>query len=229
MNIYVILLKSDKKRSLRILNLKKSSMRNLQILDAIDGKTIKHNFLNFLLRNKALTQSVLKNYTKGTVGCYLSHMKMWTTIRQKKYKNTIILEDDFKLVNNFYQKVDLVLGELPEDYDICYFFYHPFSYKYYKNFKKFDIYGKKYIRLQVPTWGLVGYMVSLKGADKLIKLCHTMTGHIDNQVSRLILLGKLKAFHSKELLVDTIGSCLYKNPYDIVFDSNTSKGGFFKF
>ena len=35
-------------------------MKNLQILDAIDGKTINSNFLNFLLRNKALTQSVIK-------------------------------------------------------------------------------------------------------------------------------------------------------------------------
>ena len=36
-------------------------------------------------------------------------------------------------------------------------------------------------------WGLVGYMVSLEGAKKLIDKCHTMTGHIDNQISRLIL------------------------------------------
>ena len=228
MNIYVILLKSDVNRTKRVLSIKDNHLPKLKILDAVDGKLINQDFLNFLISNNALTQNVLKNYTKGTIGCYLSHMKMWTTIRKHNLENTIILEDDFKLVNNFNENIHKVIKELPETYDICYLFYHPFCYKYYKTFDKFNIEDKKYIRKQVPTWGLVGYMVSNKGANKLIKLCNTMEGHIDNHVSKLILLGKLEAYHSKDILVDTVGACLYKNPYDIVFDSNTNKGGFFK-
>ena len=229
MNCFVITLKSDKPRYNRVLKIQKTSNFDIKIMDAIDGKTISKNFLNFLLQNNAINKQIIKKFTKGTIGCYLSHMKTWTNIRKHNFNHTIILEDDFKLANNFQEKINLVIEELPEDYDICYFFYHPYSKKYYKNFNKFEIYGKKYIRRQVPTWGLVGYMVSLEGAKKLIDKCHTMTGHIDNQISRLILLGQFNAFHSKEQLVDTVGSCLYKNPNDIIFDSNTNKGGFFKF
>ena len=226
MEFYVITLNTDKKRVNHV-NEMKTILPELKILDAIDGKSIRSNFLNFLKQKKALSNTIIKNYTKGTIGCYLSHMKMWTTIRHNKHLNTVIFEDDFTVNNKFKSKVNKVLSELPEDYDICYFFYHPFSEKYYKNFNKFDIYNKQYIRLQVPTWGLVGYMVSLKGAEKLIELCKKMEGPVDNMVSRLILLGKLKAFHSKIKLVDTIGSCLYKDKSLIKLDSNTNKGGFF--
>jgi len=183
MNCFVITLKSDKPRYNRVLKIQKTSNFDIKIMDAIDGKTISKNFLNFLLQNNAINKQIIKKFTKGTIGCYLSHMKTWTTIRNNNFNHTIILEDDFKLANNFQEKINLVIEELPEDYDICYFFYHPYSKKYYKNFNKFEIYGKKYIRRQVPTWGLVGYMVSLEGAKKLIDKCHTMSGHIDNQIS----------------------------------------------
>ena len=54
-----------------------------------------------------------------------------------------------------------------------------------------------------------------------------MTGPVDNMVARQILLGHLQAFHSKELVVDTIGECLYKKSSDIKFKSNATGGGFF--
>ena len=175
MNIFVITLKNDKKRYNYVLNIKKNRLPNLQILDAIDGTKINKTFLDFLIKNNAVPKKILSTYSKGTIGCYLSHIKMWTHIRKYKLNHTIILEDDFSIKHNFEHNIQSVLKELPSDYDICYLFYHPFSYKYYNNFKKFDIDGKNFIRHQVPTWGLVGYIVSLQGAANLIKLCNTAT------------------------------------------------------
>lgn len=227
MLFYVISLTNDRDRYTYIQNIKSTILPELNILQAIDGKTIKRDFLNFLYSKKALTTKITHVYSRGTIGCYLSHVKMWTTIRNNKLQDTVILEDDFSVTTDFKEKISLILNELPDTYDVCYLFYHPFTYKYYKNFNKFDIPDKKYIRKQVPTWGLVGYILSHKGATKLLKLCNTMTGPVDNMVARQILLGHLQAFHSKELVVDTIGECLYKKSSDIKFKSNATGGGFF--
>ena len=148
---------------------------------------------------------------------------MWTTIRSRRMKNTVILEDDFSFIKDFKSKITDVINELPPTYDL-YLFYHPFSFKYYKNFNKFDIHDKNIRKIHI---GLVGYILSYKGAVKLLKLCNTMSGPVDNMVARQILLGNLEAYHSKELIVDTIGECLYKDPSKIKFKSNATGGGFF--
>ena len=225
-NFYVILLDKDIDRKKYIHNIINTKLPVLKILDAVDGSKIQQDFINFLYNTKVITPRITHQYSKGTIGCYLSHMKMWTTVRNKHMRNTIILEDDFTISDNFTDNINNVLNELPNTYDICYLFYHPFSYKYYKNFNKFEIHDKKYIRKQVPTWGLVGYILSYKGAIRLIELCNKMTGPVDNMVAKQILLGNLEAYHSKELLVDTIGECLYKDKKLIKFKSNATGGGF---
>ena len=227
MLFYVISLTNDRDRYTYIQTIKSTILPELQILQAIDGTTIKRDFLNFLYNKQAITRKITNTYSKGTVGCYLSHVKMWTTIRNNKLRDTVILEDDFSISIDFKEKISLILSELPDTYDICYLFYHPFTYKYYKNFNKFNIHGKNHIRKQVPTWGLVGYILSYNGAVKLLDTCKTMTGPVDNMVAKQILLGHLNAYHSKELVVDTIGECLYKKPSDIKFKSNATGGGFF--
>ena len=227
MNFYVISLRNDRDRNAHINTIKNNKLPELNILNAIDGTNVDINFINFLLSKSVLTNRITNKYSRGTIGCYLSHIKMWTTIRHKKLDNTVIFEDDFEINIDFKTKISNILNELPPDYDICYLFYHPFCYKYYKNFNKFEITDKKHIRHFVPTWGLVGYMLSYNGAVKLLKLCNKMTGPIDNMVARNILLGKVKAFHSRELVVDTVGECLYKDKNLIRFKSNASGGGFF--
>lgn len=227
MNFYVISLRNDRDRTRYIKNIITHKLPQLQILDAIDGKNINNSFIDFLYKNNVINKRITKAYSKGTIGCYLSHIKMWTKIRNEKIKHAIVFEDDFSIQPDFLTKINNIFNELPNTFDICYLFYHPFTYKYYINFNKFDITDKRYIRKQVPTWGLVGYILSLKGATKLIELCNTMTGPIDNMVSKHILLGKLEAYHSKELLVDTVGECLYKDKSQILFSSNASGGGFF--
>ena len=227
MNFYVISLRNDRDRNTHINSIRHSLLPELKILEAIDGTTIDPKFINFLLSKGVLTRRITTQYSRGTIGCYLSHVKMWTTIRKHKLQDTVILEDDFTINSDFKSRISDICEELPHDYDICYLFYHPFCYKYYKNFNKFEISDKTTIRHYVPTWGLVGYMLSYRGAVKLLELCNTMSGPVDNMVARNILLGKVRAFHSRELLVDTVGECLYKDKSEIRFKSNASGGGFF--
>lgn len=227
MNFFVISLREDNERTRYIDDIKQTLLPELKILDAVNGTKIRREFINFLYNKSVITPIITNQYSKGTIGCYLSHIKMWTKIRKERLKHTTILEDDFHINANFKNDIHDIIDELPTTYDICYLFYHPYCYKCYKNFDKFEITGKKLIRKSVPTWGLVGYILSYKGAVKLLKLCNKMTGPIDNMVAKHLLLGKLEGYHSRELLVDTIGECLYKDDKSIRFKSNASYGGFF--
>jgi len=228
MNFFVISLREDNDRTKYIDEIKNTLLPELKILNAVNGTKIPRDFINFLYNKKVITPIITNQYSKGTIGCYLSHIKMWTKIRKEKLKHSIILEDDFHINSNFKNDIHNVLRELPSTYDICYLFYHPFCYKCYENFDKFNIEEKTYIRKAVPTWGLVGYILSYKGSIKLLQLCcNKMSGPIDNMVAKNILLNKIEAYHSKKLLVDTIGECLYKDNKSIRFKSNASYGGFF--
>ena len=59
MNCFVITLKSDKPRYTRVLQIQKTSNFDIKIIDAIDGKTISKNFLNFLLQNNAINKQII--------------------------------------------------------------------------------------------------------------------------------------------------------------------------
>lgn len=56
--------------------------------------------------------------TKGAIGCYLSHVKIWEDIMQKGHNIALILEDDAKVPSDILNKINRSIVEIPVDWDI---------------------------------------------------------------------------------------------------------------
>jgi hypothetical protein len=71
---------------------------------------IEKNFSNFnLIRVDAIKKK------KGAHGCFLSHIKCIKIAKEKKLKNIIIIEDDCKPMNNFYERLIIIKKYLDEN------------------------------------------------------------------------------------------------------------------
>ena len=78
-------------------------------------------------------------YPKGTIGCYLSHIRLWDHIitTHKPTDNVLILEDDIEFVPRTKKEFNSLFSEitnpkyLPQQWEMIYFDYN-------------NIYGKKY-------------------------------------------------------------------------------------
>jgi len=57
--------------------------------------------------------------TKGQMGCSKSHVELYKLIYQSKFKNALILEDDFVITENFHL-LESSFNQLPEDYGFFY-------------------------------------------------------------------------------------------------------------
>lgn len=59
----------------------------------------------------------VKENIEPYMGCTKSHLDIW---KQSFGKRVLILEDDAEFMENFQQRFDEVIQELPEDYDVMY-------------------------------------------------------------------------------------------------------------
>jgi GR25 family glycosyltransferase involved in LPS biosynthesis/tetratricopeptide (TPR) repeat protein len=102
-NIKVINLKrrEDRKKAM-IEQLNKEKITNYEIIDAVDGME-----LNESEELKLLFECNNFNYSKGIVGCALSHINLWNMLlNDNNNEYYVILEDDLDLLPNFKEKLN---------------------------------------------------------------------------------------------------------------------------
>jgi GR25 family glycosyltransferase involved in LPS biosynthesis len=130
--IYLINLK---RRPDRLLNFNKfygkSDLKNVPItkFDAIDGSKLDVSMIPLTeLARSELTQLETtgfrtKHYqlTKGAIGCYLSHVKVWEHILKNSADSVLIFEDDAKVPPNLKRDINEKMHNVPKDWDIVLF------------------------------------------------------------------------------------------------------------
>ena len=158
--------------------------------------------------------------TMGAVGCALSHRGVWNNIIDNNYKNTLILEDDVDIPDDFVDKYNKLSRDIPQDYDIVFLGYHPTSDKYLYRDKQ-----HKLLRTE-KVFGLYGYVVSLNGARKLLEMFP-----IDVQIDSVIgdYMDKLNVYlvEPNEQLINSVqseyntkfGTNIQIEPFDESFES----------
>jgi GR25 family glycosyltransferase involved in LPS biosynthesis len=57
--------------------------------------------------------------TAGMKGCFDSHRRVWKKVVEEKIPYVLVLEDDVEPVDNFQNKLENVLKQLPKNWDIC--------------------------------------------------------------------------------------------------------------
>lgn len=88
----------------------------------------------------------------------ISHLQIWEKIALGKDSYSIILEDDVILVDNFYEKFNILMRQAPKDFDILYL----------ENQNNSFILGK-FQKIKSPVELNQSFVLSKKGAKKLIK------------------------------------------------------------
>jgi GR25 family glycosyltransferase involved in LPS biosynthesis/glycosyltransferase involved in cell wall biosynthesis len=177
----------------------KIGLKNYKRFDATDGKKlvideetskifhIKEGFVG--KRWKNLTH----NYYAGTLGCALSHLRIWKEVCVED-KDYIVFEDDVILDDDFVQKWNDIYENIKNDlrWDILFFGIYDDEYGE-------SLYGDKFVHPNIMKFspimrlhggGTFGYVIRPKGAKKFIELVdklgiqqpidHFMIDHFDS-------------------------------------------------
>ena len=147
-------------------------------LSAVDGKTTDFSHFNWLFesidRDNITNPAYTHKFKKGTLGCALSHFKVWELIAASEYDDNdffLICEDDIKFVPNFKEKYNKAITILENDaaWDITFIGYTDDRDFYgdtiiYDGIKKFSGNPRKH------GGGLFSYLIRKKAARKLINI-----------------------------------------------------------
>ncbi|KAJ1973433.1 hypothetical protein H4R34_005076 [Dimargaris verticillata] len=121
-----------------------------------------------------------KSLTKGQLACWRSHMNVYRDVMIQGYRHALILEDDVDLEIDTKDLLAEMIPRLPNDWDL---FYAGFCGSVNKN-DRVDELDPPLLRFY-NTGCTHGYVVSLRGAARLLYLLQKPTGPIDLMILTL--------------------------------------------
>ena len=217
-HILVINMRQDEDRLKRVREELFSHKLRFERIDAVDGRRLS-------LASRMKWGS--KFLSSSIIGCALSHIKAWTRVVEGGLVNSLILEDDVTLDEHFVKKARKMMQRIPADYDIIFFgrngvredgsdFFSSLLHPIFSHWIRKPREVAPGIMIPGFVCGFHAYLVSRKGALKLLQLSRRIKFHIDAQIS--FHLRGLKAYALKSPIVwgqtrendSTIGS---KSPW----------------
>lgn len=157
---------------------------------AVNGRTLNMDSIPPQLLTE-VTRSQLK---PGQIGCYLSHIILWTKMLTSEWEHLLVIEDDAKLTTDFKQQVAHYFNEVPTDYDL---FFVGGCGKVY-NRKRVS----KHVAIPYNIACTHGYIVSRKGCEKMLTYSssHPRKRPIDLVMSELIKVRAINAYVAEPFL-----------------------------
>lgn len=157
---------------------------------------------------------------RSAIGIGMSHINVWKMFLESGKPNCLIVEDDALFEDNFVEKLNIGLENTPKDYDILYlgcfgcqnkYNYHTIMNAQFKYEKIND-----YVSIPGIAFATHGYVISRKGAKKLIKyLDKKIYQHIDKCIQDLHKNNLIKEYVLNERII-------YQSSTDSLISSNTS-------
>jgi hypothetical protein len=140
---------------------------------------------------------------------------LWKYIIKSNIDLAVVLEDDVKIYNNFNKNIDSIYENLPVKFDYVHLFIHPDKQNIqYLEGKDGDIIPAE------DNFGTVAYMVSLRGAKRLVKLTELLKiqAPVDRQINFCIQHNFIKGFMVKKPFLLTQGEimpnrAIYENSF----------------
>ena len=182
-NVYIINLKKDKHRLnsfFNKLNIQKisTSNRNWKIYTGVDGLKMENviDELNILLTDIEDKKRIFSHWETypGSVGCYLSHIKLWQYILNSNSEYTLIMEDDSFFTPLGMINIELTLNSAKNmEWDILYI-----GHNILKGTKIHPLFTKPYIakpgeKMLGYNSGLFGYIIRKSSINKLLNIVKT--------------------------------------------------------
>lgn len=156
-----------------------------QRFPAVDGAKVSRRDLE-----KLATPLCRTFCTPSMIGCALSHMNLWRLVVERGYERVLVIEDDAQLVPDFQEGLRDALRDVPSDFDVlllgCFMLCNKD-----RNYTPLNRLARMFTRLRQDdrTWGRVFvperfagthcYVISRKGAAKLLRVLPRVQGHID--------------------------------------------------
>ena len=166
----------------------KSANGNNIIINKIDAVIGVNIDLNELVKQKILSPNYLENTNrrKGQIGCYLSHLKIYNIINNKKPHTgySIIFEDDFDVkTDNFINIVNNALNVLKnKDFDLLFLQNNSDICGNGRHAKNHDAQLKDnvyYFNKKQLLYGTLAILVNNKNIEKILKNIETIGEPID--------------------------------------------------
>lgn len=148
------------------------------------------------------SSAVYGYFTPGELGCFYSHRAVWCDVVKNKHKVALILEDDVSLSKRASEFIRDSMSEIPQDADLILMDFWEYNDSLHmvphRDGDVLLLPGNKNIGvLKDPkryTLGAYAYMVTLKGAKKLLTLSSSMKRCVDIIFMEARSLGKLKVY-----------------------------------
>lgn len=148
-----------------------------EVFEAVDGNDLSESVLREIYaKGKYFKHRYGRDMNKGEIGCALSHIRLYKKILEEKIPQAIILEDDIEFDERLFHIVQNIqsVKKLLNHYDLVLLGYADADLNYRKPgicsvWKRITL--DSVIKAGVPVsrcWGTIGYMISLKGAEKLL-------------------------------------------------------------
>ena len=165
-------------------NLSDMNKYNIMKFEAIDGSLLDVNTVplselaRLEMKQLETTGFRYKHYqlTKGAIGCYLSHVKIWEDIVKHNYEHVLVFEDDARPPPHFLKALKYNMKYIPQDWDIV------LLGKLCNECEEFEKYYK------VNRFMLThAYLITRKAIEKIIKTdtLFPITQQIDAYMSEL--------------------------------------------
>jgi GR25 family glycosyltransferase involved in LPS biosynthesis len=183
----------DEKITVLIMNLERDTERlthimrqfqelsgfEVQIVKGIAGETLPDSVY------LALTDGEQGPARKGTLGCFLSHVRAWETVAKMQGNFAVVLEDDVNIID-----LDAIRGlRIPADAEFI-FINERMSARWHN--ADFTVVGMPDVLLCLDAsrrnLGGDGYVLTPSGARKLLAACQTdlYSGHVDGRLLRYV-------------------------------------------
>ena len=229
--IFVINLKKSVDRKKHMEKVLSELPIKVEFVEAIDGKELSDEEI-FQVYDEACKKNLSVSLTKGEIGCFLSHIKVWKKIKKQKLKEVFIMEDDI-VIKDKKAFLEILKNRncFPKNWEIVLFAHGCSRYTGQGNetsflFYSFKIYKQyKLKRFLGPAAGTLGYLLNQKAVEKLLKKTSPkFKGTIDHFYTgndRIInLYGIEPVIIEESNLIDTTMSDRYIAKNEIFFHTN---------
>jgi GR25 family glycosyltransferase involved in LPS biosynthesis len=158
--------------------------------DQISTKTV-YNILNKTRRSHMEIDAV------GAIGCTMSHVGVWREFLQTSSPYCVVFEDDVIVPNNFKEiimRASHTLHDLKDEFHVWLIHYGIF-------------FNNKYVPVQdqwvTPTkfYGTGCYILSRKGAEKLLQHVYPIEMHIDAYIQTKANIGEILLLINKKVYI----------------------------
>jgi hypothetical protein len=103
---------------------------------------------------------------EGEFGCFASHYMFWKYVVDNNIEQAVVLEDDADVQNHFPFMYQLALKLLPPTYEVFSMYVDKNQYERFNESQRVN----DFIARGYQDWSTLSYVVSLKGAKRLIEL-----------------------------------------------------------